>query len=323
MSAAIRQAAVLCAGEGRRLRPFTERVPKPLLPLLGAPLVEHVAWSLARAGVERIVVNAWWRAERIVAWAASDPVPGVEIEVVREAVLRGTGGGLMGLAEHLDDAPAFVATADVVGEVDWQALAEHHRRVDALATMAVAARGDVERYGRVVARDGRLADVVGLVDERAAAAPDARVGVNASWHVVEPEFVARLPARPPSCLVRDGYVAALEAGEPVGAWVHDGAWAEVGTPDLLVAAHVAALTDELPLDGDLAARAGRHVDTLSRVADGATVGRDARLVRTVVGAGATVGAGAVLRDCVVMDGADVSSGSEHVGELIAPHGVAP
>lgn len=321
MSGAIRQAALLCAGEGRRLRPFTEHVPKPLIPLMGAPLVEHVAWGLARAGVERILVNAWWRAERIVDWAASRPVPGVDVEVVREDVLLGTGGGLAGLAERLDDGPVFVATADVLGDIDWHALEASHRAHGAVATMSVATRGDVARYGKVVVdAAGRLADVVGLVDDGAGERAGARIGVNASWHVVERALIARLPARPPSCLVRDGYVAAMRDGDPVAGHVHEGAWAEVGTPELLVAAHVAALRGDLPLDGDLAARAGQPADVVSRVADDATLGRDVQLVRSVVGRGARVDDGALLRDCVVMDGARVTSGSEHVGELIAPFG---
>ncbi len=321
MTATIRQAVVLCAGEGRRLRPFTHATPKPLIPLLNVPLIEHVVTGLARAGVERIVMNAWWRAEQILEWVRTAPIPGVQIDVVCEPVLLGTGGGLAGLARHLGDGPVFVTTADVVGDVDWQALARHHEQCEAIATMAIATRGDTARYGLVAGdADGQLVDIVELVDGDAARTAPL-TGVNASWHVLERALFDRLPTTPPSCLVRDGYVPAMRAGEVLGAYAHHTAWAEIGTPELLVAAHVAALDGELPLDDALVARGGTRHDVYSRVSPSASLGRDVRLVRTAVGPGAVIGDGAVLRDCVVMAGAQVASRSEHVAEVLASLGV--
>lgn len=308
-----RQAIVLCAGEGRRLRPYTLHRAKPLMPLLNVPLVQHQLAALQRAGVERVALNAWHLAPQIVDFARRRPVPGLSLHVRVEATLLGTGGGLAHLADWLLPEPLLLLAGDIVADFDWSALGARHHASGAEATMALTPAADVARYGRVeLDEHGLLTDIVGLLGR-----PGARAMVNASAHVLEPAFVRRFPAGA-SCLVRQGYVPALAAGARCAAFVHGRAWAEVGDPAALLAAQGAALAGDLPVHPEQLALGGQRRGQ-AFVHGTARVAADAQLLNdTVVGPGAHVGSGARLSRCLLLEGAQVADGARLEGQVIAP-----
>jgi mannose-1-phosphate guanylyltransferase len=312
-----RQALVLCAGEGRRLQPFTDHCPKPLLPLLNRPLLAHVLRHLARSGVRRVALNAWHLAPQVRAFAAAQPEPDLELHVRVEPRLLGTGGALANLRDWIADEPLLVLAGDILADFDYAALLARHVAADAEATMALAPRADVQVFGAVEIDDAdRITDIVGTLRR-----PGARACVNASAHVLEPRFLARLPAGP-SCLVRQGYLPALAAGATCAGWIHEGAWAELGTPAALLAAQRAALRGRLPVDPGLLAAGGRRDGDHSLVHPGADVAADARLLDgTVVGPGAHVGHGAQLSGCLLLPGARVAGGAALRERILAAEAV--
>lgn len=313
------QAIVLAAGEGRRLRPYTTHTPKPLLPLLNVPLLEHVLHRLAASGVRRVAVNAFHGAAALVRWAREVELPaGLQLELTVEQVLLGTGGGIANLwrTRLLADRPVLVLAGDVVTAVDLPALADAHVRSGALATMALTPHADVRRFGAVRLDDtGRLADVADLLGRGG-----GRAFVNASVHLLAPAFLALLPAAGTACLVRDGYLPALARGLPCGGFVHGGGWAETGTPDAWRQAQVDALAGRLPVDPSLLVRGGDrpHPDVLvhrtAQVADDARLGGG-----TIVGPHARVGRGAALDGCLLLERAVVPAGAA-LSRRIVPAG---
>lgn len=307
------QALVLCAGEGRRLRPLTLHHPKPLLPLLNVPLLRHVLERLRLAGVTRMALNAWHLAGQVEDFAAAG-VPGLQLHVRREAQLLGTGGALSNLRDWIRPGPLLVLAGDILADFDLAALLARHREARAEATMALTPQADTRRYGAVEVDDaGLLCDIVGALRR-----PGARALVNASAHVLEPGFLARLPDGP-ACLVRQGYLPALAAGVRCAGHVHAGAWAELGTPPDLLAAQQAALAGRLPIDPALLRAAGRREGAESLVHPTALVAPDARLRGgTVVGPQARVGAGADLQGCLLLAGARVPAGARLAGRILEP-----
>ena len=106
-------AMVLSAGLGTRMRPLTDRVPKPLVPLAGKPLIDHVLARLAAAGVNRAVVNVHHMADQIEDHLAGCTAPSVEISDERD-VLLDTGGGVVRALDKLGDNPFFIHNSDSV-----------------------------------------------------------------------------------------------------------------------------------------------------------------------------------------------------------------
>jgi mannose-1-phosphate guanylyltransferase len=313
-----RQAVVLCAGEGRRLAPLTNRCPKPLLPLLNVPLLAHALRRLARAGVRRVALNAWHLAPQLRTFAATAPEPGLELHLRVEPRLLGTGGALANLRDWIAPEPLLVLAGDIVADFDFAALAARHAATRAEATMALAPRADVQRFGAVeVDEAGLITDIVGTLQR-----PGLRACVNASAHVLEPAFLAHLPDGP-SCLVRQGYLPALAAGARCAGWAHEGAWAELGTPAALLAAQRAALLGRLPVDPELLAAGGRRDGSHVLVHPTADVAPDAHLADgTVVGAGARVGPAARLAGCLLLPGAHVAGGAVLRDRILEPEALA-
>jgi mannose-1-phosphate guanylyltransferase len=309
-----RQAVVLCAGEGRRLRPHTLTCPKPLLPLANVPILEHLLHGLRRAGVRRVALNAWHLAAQVRDWAARREPDGLELYVRIETVLLGTAGGLANLRDWMEPGPLLVLTGDVAGAFDYKALGRRHRASGAEATMLLCPHADTAHYGAVNHDDaGRMTDVAGL---RGVGGEHA--AVNASVHVLEPAFLDRLP-RGPACLARQGYVPALADGARCAIALHAGPWADLGTPADLLAAQAAALAGRLPVAPELLARGGQRHGARNLVHPTARVAPDAELDGgTVVGPRVAIGRGTRLRGCLVLAGAVVPAGADLEAAVIDP-----
>lgn len=298
-----RQAIVLAAGMGQRLRPFTNHTPKPLVPFLNRPLLAGTLEDLSRAGVERVWINAWHLADQLVDWAAGWQDNSLKLTVVVEPELLDTGGGLVNIQPLLEPEPVLVLAGDIIADFDYGALARRHQASGAEATMALTTAADPEVFGPVaIDSDQMLCDIVGRLGR-----PGERSLVNASAHLLEPRFLDRLPRSGTSCLVRDGYLPAMATGATVAGWVHPGAWAETGTPGALLAAQQAALAGSLPLSPGRRAAGGlpwaTGTDQLGLVHPTAQLGAGVELLDgSTVGPGARLGDGVTVRQCLVAGG---------------------
>lgn len=187
------KALVLAAGEGRRLRPLTEKVPKALMEVGGIPMLELVVRRLAQAGVDGVIVNAFHLAEQIESFLAGRDL-GTPVSVSREAELLDTGGGLKKAASFFSDGrPFFVHNSDVYCELDLSDMYRAHARSGALATLAVSDRPTGRHL--LFDADGRLCGRHALKDGFSWAGPPVerpqRLAFN-GIHVISPELLGRM-----------------------------------------------------------------------------------------------------------------------------------
>lgn len=126
------KAMILAAGRGERLRPLTDRTPKPLIDLGGQPLIGHHLRALAAAGLHDVVINVAYRAEQIEAALGNGRRYGVRITYSRETPGEfDTGGGIANALPLLGPAPFLVISSDVVSDIDYGALAERQAGAEA------------------------------------------------------------------------------------------------------------------------------------------------------------------------------------------------
>lgn len=213
------KAMILAAGRGERLRPLTDRVPKPLIDVGGQPLIGHHLRALAAAGLSEVVINVAYRAEQIRRVLGDGRRFGLRIVYsLEEPGALDTGGGIANALPLLGPAPFLVISSDVFSDIDYGALAA--RRAGAEAHMMLVdnpvhhARGDFGLRGdRVVDAAPRLTY--------------AGVGVFAPhW------FAGRSETRfPLSAVLREAIDADHASGEH-----HRGRWIDVGRPSALAAA---------------------------------------------------------------------------------------
>lgn len=132
---------ILAAGIGSRLRPLTDKTPKALIDINGVPMFEIVIKRLMKAGVAEVIVNVFHLADQIVDFLKKKENFGIHIEISREDVLLDTGGGLKKAGHFFSDGePFFVHNADVLSDINLEAMYQFHLKNPALATLAVAQR---------------------------------------------------------------------------------------------------------------------------------------------------------------------------------------
>ena len=231
-----RLAMVLAAGKGVRMRPLTDKIPKPLVAVAGKPLLDHVLDRLAGVGVEAAVVNVHHLAGQIEHHLAGRQAPAIVISDEREALLD-TGGGVVKALPILGSAPFFHLNADTIW-IDGVkpnllrlAGAFDPNRMDALLLLA-ATSGSVGYGGRgdfTMAPDGRLA----RRSERNVA-PFVYAGVA----ILDPALFSTAP--PGAFSLNLLFDRAIEAGRLHGLRL-DGVWMHVGTPEAIAAAETAIL----------------------------------------------------------------------------------
>jgi NDP-sugar pyrophosphorylase family protein len=244
------KAMILAAGLGTRLRPLTDTLPKPLLPVAGRPLIVWNLLLLRRHGITEVIVNLHHLGHLIEQALGDGASLGMTIAYSREAALLGTGGGLKQAGPFFGGEAFVVLNGDTLFELDLGAMTAAHRRSGAVATMALREDPDPDRWGAVEVDDaGRVVRIGG----RGRAAGGRTVKrMFAGIHVMHPRLLADVPAGRESSII-DAYVRAIQAGDMVGEYGLPGYWSDVGTPERYAQAQRDAEAGLI----DLASREGR------------------------------------------------------------------
>ncbi len=186
-------AVVLVGGEGTRLRPLTLERPKPVLPLLGRPLLAYVLERLAEAGVTRVIFGCGYLPDPIQA-CFGERALGLELEYVVEPRPLGTAGGIRHAARGRVSGTFLALNGDILADAPLADLVAAHRARGAVATIALTAVADPSRYG-LVRTDGE-GRVLGFLEKPAADEIDTDL-INAGAYVLEPAVLDRDRRRPP------------------------------------------------------------------------------------------------------------------------------
>ncbi len=228
---------VLAAGFGTRMRPLTDKIPKPLVPVAGKALIDHVLDRLAIAGVARAVVNVHYMAEQIERHLAYRTRPQIVISDER-GLLLGTGGGVARALPQLGHAPFFHINSDTIWidgvqpNLDRLAEAFDPGTMDALLLLAPTT-GSIGYAGRgdfIMAPDGRL---------QSRAEQEIAPFVYAGAAILSPALFAGAPSGEFSLTAL--FDRAAGAGRLHGLRL-EGLWMHVGTPEAVAAAEAAIRT---------------------------------------------------------------------------------
>ena len=333
------KAMVLCAGFGTRLRPLTDKLPKPLVPLCGLPLLRFNIALLKNAGVEELVVNTHHLAAEMEKGAREIAAElGLGIQVSREEKhILGTGGGVRRAQEMLGAGTFFLLNGDMLFDVDLPAALAAHRTARAVATMVLAPYPKGASYGAVeVDKDFNVRRIAG---RGAQPEPGLTRMHFTGVHIAEPELLARLPAEGESDINRTAYVRLIHEGAKVHGHLQAGYWGDLGAARSLLRANLDMLEGRVPLVrfrpgadpfAGLEERApGVWVHPQAQVdselhgpvliRERAQVAKGARLGPGVVlGKGVRIDAGAEVERAAVWDSTHIAAGERVVDAVAAP-----
>jgi mannose-1-phosphate guanylyltransferase / phosphomannomutase len=283
----------MAGGEGTRLRPMTANQPKPMLPVVNRPIMEHVLRLLRLHGFDETVVTVQFLASLVRNYFGDGEDFGMRLQYATEETPLGTAGSVKNAQDALRDEPFLVISGDALTDIDLSKLVAFHRTSGSLVTVALTRVPDPLEFGIVIADDdGKIQRFL----EKPTWGQVFSDTVNTGIYVMEPEVLDEVADGESVDWSGDVFPRLLERGAPLFGWVADGYWEDVGTHESYLKAQADVLSRRVHADID-----GFEVSPGVWVAESAEVDPDAVLSGPVcVGDYSKVEAGAQLREYTVV-----------------------
>jgi mannose-1-phosphate guanylyltransferase / phosphomannomutase len=238
------KAVVMAGGEGTRLRPLTSNQPKPMVPIVGKPCMEHILELLRGHGFEDVIVTVAFLPQAIRSYFGSGETLGMNVEYSVEESPLGTAGSVRLAAGRLDDT-FLVISGDALCDVDISRLVEFHREKQASVTIGLKAVDNPLEFGIVVTDEE---DRVERFLEKPSWGQVFSDTINTGIYVLQPEVLKHIPADRPFDFSKELFPLLLEMGRPIYGCVLDGYWQDIGNLDQFRQANFDALDEKVRLD---------------------------------------------------------------------------
>jgi len=328
------RAMVLAAGLGTRLRPVTYAMPKPMVPVLNRPVMEHSLRLLVRHGFGEAIANLHWFPETIDGHFGDGSKFGIELSYSREVHLLGTAGGVRNAAGFLGDSFLVVA-GDALTDLDFAAMRQFHESHDGIATMATKRVADTDQYGVVIAgEDGRIQGFQEKPDPAEALSDLANTCIymfRAEIFDYFPEPGTSKAAGPDDPAgfadwAMDVFPALLEGDVAFYSHEIDAYWNDIGNLEELRGGNLDALSGAVRVepgapevaDGIRSASPLRDAEVEGEVLVGAGVdlGEGVRIQGpAIVGDRCRIGDGAWIRDSILLAGTEMAAEAMLIGAI--------
>lgn len=215
---------IMAGGKGTRLRPYTDILPKPLIPVGDKTITEHIMDHFAKYGCEQIIMIVNYKKYFIKAYYADNEIHR-NITFVEEEEYLGTGGGLRLLADKIEGT-FFMSNCDILVNADYADILDYHKQGGNIVTVVCAEKKFEVPYGTVLLnKDNRIA----ALEEK----PKFDYRVNTGFYVIEPAFLKRIPDNA-FIHITDLIQRCISDGEKVGCYlIPDDAWMDMGQFDEL------------------------------------------------------------------------------------------
>jgi mannose-1-phosphate guanylyltransferase/phosphomannomutase len=326
------KAVVMAGGEGTRLRPLTSNQPKPMVPIVGKPCMEHILDLLQSHGFDDVIVTLAFMPQAIRGYFGDGEAYGVSIRYSVEEAPAGTAGSVK-LAEEALDETFLVISGDALCDIDLGALVRFHRERGGLVTIGLKSVPNPLEFGIVVTdEEGRIERFL----EKPSWGQVFTDTINTGIYVLEPEVLRHVPLDTPYDFSKELFPLLLEMGRPLYGFVCDGYWQDIGNLDQYRQANFDALDERVRLQipgirlrGNIwvgegvaledleAVQAPAFIGNYCRVAPRASVGAysvlmpsvtladHARAARSVVDSSTSIGRSAVVEGAIVGRACDI------------------
>ena len=334
------KAVVMAGGEGTRLRPLTSNQPKPMVPIVGKPCMEHILELLKEHGLEDVIVTVAFMPQAIRSYFGDGDSLGMSIEYSVEESPLGTAGSVRLASDRLDES-FLIISGDALCDVDLTELVRGHREKQAAVTIGLKSVENPLEFGIVVTDEE---DRVERFLEKPSWSQVFSDTINTGIYVLEPEVLRHIPTDRPFDFSKELFPLLLEMGRPLYGHVFEGYWQDIGNLDQFRQANFDALDERVRLNipgirlrGNIWLGEGVEVDDLAaieapaflgnycRIAPDASVGpysvlgssvtllERARTERSVIDAATHIGRSARVEGAVVGKACDIRAHA-HVQE---------
>jgi len=321
------QAILLSGGFGTRMRPLTYTTPKPLLPLLNKPLVQHIIDSLPEE-VEEVVLAANYKIDLLREYF-EDIKLDREIKIVDEPEPRGTAGAVKNVENYIYDS-FFVVNADIISSLDFQDYLDFYRKKDGIGAISAWKVDDPTEFGVMDIDDNFR---IRRFQEKPSPDEAFSKKINAGHYILEPEVLDRIPQDQKVSMEREIFPDLVDDG--LFAYEFDGYWIDCGRPSSLFKATQTLLDkegkkklvgDKSVIDGELGeyvtvgedCTIGKSDISNSIIFDGVEIGDKCLVKDSILGYDVIVEDEVTIKDSIISDNLYLEKGREFIKEKLKP-----
>ncbi|ADI31744.1 mannose-1-phosphate guanyltransferase [Staphylothermus hellenicus] len=325
------KAVIMAGGEGTRLRPLTVNRPKPLVPLVNKPIMEHVVHLLKTKGFKDIGVTLHYLPNTIMRYFGDGSEFGVKIYYSIEEKPLGTAGGVRFLVDRYGwDETIIVISGDVFTNIDLEKMLEYHRRKGSIFTMAVRKTDDPTKYGiALLDEEGRVRRFL----EKPSWSEVFSDLINMGIYIIEPEALEMIPPNEEYDFAKNLIPKLLRSGKPVYGWRADKYyWSDIGSINQYKDTHNNILSGKVKIDtsmlGSEVAKGvyvgeNTSIDNIDNIIPPVVIGKDTRIKKntvigpfTVIGSNNIIESGVRIEKSIIWDYSYIGPASTIIDSII-------
>ncbi len=311
------KALFLAGGKGTRLKPLTDHLPKPMVPIMGVPLLERSIRELKRCGVNEIVISTCYKSDCIEGHFDADSRSGMTIHCICEEKPLGTGGAIKNCQKYFDGT-FLIFNSDILCNINLKELVGFHKQKGADVTIAATKVEDPSSYGVIeYDPDGSIVSFT----EKPKLGEAKSNYINAGIYVFEPRVLDLIPQGQPVSVERDTFPLLLKKGFRLAVFRGDDYWIDIGTPQKYMQAHSdifsghCAVSENNFQSDKIYGLSNADLDPTAKITGPVWLGKDVHVganavigPNVVIGNGFQAGRGCEIRDSVIWNDVSVGSG---------------
>ena len=323
------KAVVMAGGFGTRIQPLTNSRPKPMLPIVNRPMMEHTMMTLKDLGITEFIVLLYFKPDIIQNYFKDGSDFGIKITYVLPDDDYGTAGAVKLAEEHIGDDNFIIISGDLVTDFDFQAIFDYHKAKASKLTITLTSVENPLEFGVVIANEmGRIEKFL----EKPSWGEVFSDTINTGIYIIEPEILDYIPKHENFDFAKDLFPLLMREGIPLMAGHAEGYWRDVGNPESYRDVYDDILTGKVKVrmpasarrypDGVLYSNAPITLDDSVEVigtvvlGDGVTVERGTKLNNVVIGDGCTIGKNGKIRNTVLWENVTVGKNAVFDGCVV-------
>jgi len=315
---------LLVGGFGTRLRPFTNKTPKPMLPIANLPVTEHQLLAAKAAGITKVVLATAYLAETFTPYFGDGSKWGIELKYALETEPLGTGGAIRNAAELIlteisEDESIVVFNGDVLSRHDLVAQIKLHQSTSAAVTLHLVNVEDARPYGCVpFDENGRVTDFLEKMEN------PITTTINAGCYVFSPQVIKEIELGKVVSVEREVFPALLKSGKVVQAFVDNSYWLDMGTPKaLLKGSQDYVGSHDFIVGKDSKISASAIISGASAIGNNVTIEENVEIRSSIIRDGVTIAQGCKLENVFVEANTTVSEKTQASGAYLADGEIIP
>ncbi len=323
------KAVIMAGGFGTRLRPLTSKIPKPMVPIMNKPMIEHIVRLLVGHGISDIVVLVFYHPNDIKNFLGDGRQFGASIQYVKAEADFGTAGSVRNAHDLIKESRILVISGDVLTDFDLTKAVEFHETKKSKATLVLTRVNDPLQFGLVITdEEGKIVRFL----EKPTWGEVFSDTVNTGIYVIEPDVLDMVPYKEDYDFSKDLFPSMLKQKMPLYGYAAEGYWRDIGNLNEYVDAQLDCLDQKVhvSLDGksfdfngakiiapeDFQIPQNLCVRGTVVIGTNVTIGEDVELEDTIIGNNSTVDSFSSISRSVLWDNVLIGSRSKITGDVI-------